>query len=194
MSHSRSQMDLARGCPQVGRVVSKFNSCSSKTGSPPLPCDPQNTDMTDQSLCQDGAYNIPNRMKHTLEALTDMLPHSHYVYGIQCQPEQSKMLRVSIEWDNSEHGKEAIYKVQFDAENMNVLPILFMSAGLNYLNEMTEEGEEVSRQFRELEKEARTRRTHLKSYVESKRAFDTDSMIKAAALLKTKSEKLVSFL
>lgn len=57
---------------------------------------------------------IPNRMKHALEALTDLFePKEDYMFKIQENTTNgnSISLDLNVEWNNSKHGKDVVYRL-----------------------------------------------------------------------------------
>jgi len=148
---------------------------------------------------------IPNRMKHALEALTDLLePKEDYIFKVQENNtnDNGNSLELNVEWNNARHGKDAVYRLHIvllendeddDGDSgggRQMTPFDVLIEALMALNAATNECERIQEKCRELGEIVGRQVAKLDMYAEEKQCRDENVGIKTAALLASKDKKV----
>lgn len=147
--------------------------------------------MTEHSL----GSTIPNRIRHTLEALTGMQPVTEaYTVKFTCPPEgPGQRLAVEVEWDNKRHGKDATYRTHF---SLDAVPDAagavrgVMGAMLGEFGALAAEAAALGADCEQLQGRIATDHGAVEEHATRKERKDEDTAVKVAALLVSKHDKL----
>lgn len=133
---------------------------------------------------------IPNRMKHCLEALTDIMPPTEEYQARFTPSAGSSTLDVVVEWDARRHGKDYMYRIHFTATADSGPAVSeVLSASMDEYQELKEEAKTLQEEHERLRGNIQTNQKEIEQYVGAAQGHNADAAVKMGALLQVKDDE-----